>query len=151
MASVAMAAECALSPPSRTLTVPFDLHISHTHCLVEIGVHGTWSDVDLDEAGARVIQEEALSYGKLIDVRGVAVELSDASLRAHAGRFSVYSPRSAIGALALVVDQTTKVDPSTLVALAAAINRDYRIFTKPTKAAEWLRHHRREGPIDADL
>jgi len=140
VASIATAAACALLLLLRILTVPFDLQISHTHRLVEIAVSGTWNDTDLDEAGAMVVGANALSYGKLIDTRGVNVELSDASLRAHAGKFSVYASRSGMGALALVVDQTTKVDPSALVALAASISRPYRIFTKSTKAAQWLRH-----------
>ena len=144
MASVGTAAACALSPLLRTLIVPFDLQISHTRGLVEIAVSGTWNDADLDEAGAKVVQENALSYGKLIDIRGVTVELSDASLRAHAGKFSVYASRSGTGALALVADQTTKVDPTTLVALAAAISRPYRIFTRPPRAVEWLRRRRSE-------
>lgn len=119
--------------------MPFDLRISHAQRLATISVHDTFNEADLDRIVVRLVQEKALPYGKLVDLRGVLIDLSASSLHVHAGRLSAYALDIELGRLALVVDSETRVDPSTLVALAAAARRPYRIFSEPATAVKWLR------------
>ena len=118
--------------------MPIDLRISHAEHRVTVTARDEINAADFDRILLAQVQEHALSYGKVFDLRGIAVDMSPSDLMAHAGKLAGYATSDDIGALALVVDPLTNVDGSVLAALAAA-KRPCRIFQDTTKAVEWLR------------
>jgi len=121
--------------------MPIDLKITHAEHRVTVTARGEINAADFDRIFLAQVQEHALSYGKLFDLRGIAVDLSPSDLMAHAGKLAAYATSDEIGALALVVDSLTSVDSSVLAALAAA-KRPCRMFQDTSRAVEWLRRVR---------
>lgn len=103
--------------------MPLDLRIARAERLVIATAKATIRAADIDHVLRRQIAEQALSYGKLVDIRGATVELSASDLMMHAGKLKAYGSTDDIGAVAVLVDETTKVNPSVLASLAAAQRR----------------------------
>lgn len=118
--------------------MPIDVKILRRERLVTVSVRGTFDHVDLDQSLQKLVQEYALAFGKMVDLRGTAIGLSSSALMEHAGRLAAYASQGDIGPLALVVDATTRIDASVLASLAAA-ERPCRIFEDAIEAADWLR------------
>lgn len=103
-----------------------------------VTAQGVATAADVDDIQARIVQAQAMPYGKLYDLRGVTVDLSASDLAAHAGKLAAYRSTGGVGPLALLVDLTTTIDPS-VVAAIAAVPRPCRLFEEPAKALGWLR------------
>lgn len=118
--------------------MPIDLRILRRERLVNVSVRGTFDDADLDRFLRDLVQGHVLAFGKMVDLRGAAIGLSSSALMQHAGKLAAYASQGDVGALALVVDATTKIDASVLASLAAA-ERPCSIFEDAIEAVDWLR------------
>jgi hypothetical protein len=117
-------------------SVSVGLRISHAERLVIATAQDVMGAEDLDRVYMRLCEEEALSYGKLVDIRGARIELSGSDLVMRAGRLGACGQGDR-APLAFLVDDATAGDCSAIECLATA-RRPSPTFKTLGKALAWL-------------
>jgi hypothetical protein len=120
--------------------VPVELRILRAQRLVTVTAQDRLVAADVERIFRQLVAKHVMAYGKLFDLRSTTVELSSANLLRHAGMLSVHTSRHQVGALALVVNETTRIEASVLASLAVA-DRPLRLFQDVVEAADWLRKY----------
>ena len=114
--------------------------ISHDERLVTVTAEGPVTLLDIEAYFDAVVVADAQPYAKLLDARGMVVQLSDADVMAVGARMSAYvrDQRWPGGPAAFVVTSPTTLGFIKRFINLAASPRSAKIFQDVDEARRWL-------------